>query len=100
VEITSDSLAFRFLELFSKLLNVFPRRLPIGIAGIAVKLESTSTQHRLKLIASKGNRLVVIIGARDFEFGRCGHWLCTSLREKKNGWDRFHVDHGLPQSYA
>ena len=74
---TSDSLALRFSELLSKLLNVLPRRLPIGIAGIAMKLERTSAQRRLKLFASKGNRLVVIIWARDFEFGGCGHWYAS-----------------------
>ena len=74
-----------FSESSLKLLNVLLRRLPIGIAGIAVKLERTSAQCRLKLIASEGDRLVVIIGARYVEFGRCGHSLCTSLKEEQHG---------------
>lgn len=34
-------------------------------------------------MASEGDCLAVIIGARDLEFSRCWHSLCTSLREKK-----------------
>ena len=79
MEINFRSARSPFLELPSKLLNVLARRLPIGIAGIAVKLEETGAQRRLKLIASEGNRLVVIVWARDFEFGLSGHSLSISL---------------------
>ena len=78
----SASLALRFFESSSKLLNVLARRLPIGIAGIAVKLERTSAQGRVKLIASEGDRLVVIIGARYVEFGPCGHSMHQLKREE------------------
>jgi hypothetical protein len=80
----SDSarIALRFLELSSKLLHVLPRRLPVGIAGVAMELERTSTQPVLKLLPSESNGLVMIVWACDFEFGCCGHSLPTSLREE------------------
>ena len=33
-----------------------------------MKLESTRTQSHLKLIGSEGDRLVMIVGTRDFKF--------------------------------
>jgi hypothetical protein len=78
----SDWIALRFVELSSKLLNVLPRRLPVGIAGIAMELEATSTQRGLKFVASKGNGLVMIVWTCDFKLGHCGHSLGYSLREK------------------
>ena len=41
-DINSDWIVLRSVEFSSKVLNVLPRRLPVGIAGIAVKLEGTS----------------------------------------------------------
>jgi hypothetical protein len=64
------------------MLNVLPRSLPVGIAGIAVKPEETSTQRGLEFIASKGNRLVMVVGTCDFKLGHCGHLLRSSLRER------------------
>jgi hypothetical protein len=80
----SASLALRFFEFSSKLRNVLARRLPIRVAGIAVKSERTSAQHRLKLVASEGDRLAVIIRARDLELCWCSHSLWTGL----NGSER------------
>ena len=65
--ILSASLALRFFEFSSKLRNVLAGRLPIRIAGVAVKSESTSAQLLLKLIASEGDRLAVIIRTRNLE---------------------------------
>ena len=79
----SASLALRFFEFSSKLLNFLARRLPIGIARIAVKLERTSAQRSLKLIAGERDRLVVIIWARDLESRRCGHALLTQLKRRE-----------------
>jgi hypothetical protein len=62
-----------------------------------VKFELTSAQPLLKLIASEGNRLVVIIWARDIEFRCCGHSLSTSLREKNYGSTDFISIWGLHQ---
>jgi hypothetical protein len=76
----SASLALRFFEFFPKLRNVLARRLPIYIAGIAVKSERTSAQLRLKLVASEGDSLAVIIRAHNLEFRSCSHSLWTGLK--------------------
>lgn len=91
-EILSASLSLCFFESPSKLLNVLARSLPIRITRIAVKLERTGAQRRLKIVASERDRLIVIIWARDLEFHRCRYPLCTSLKDEKYGRDRFHVD--------
>jgi hypothetical protein len=80
VEILSASLALRPFEFSSKLRNILARRLPIRIAGIAVKSESASAQLLLKLVASEGDRLAVIIRARDLELCWRSHSLWTSLK--------------------
>ena len=79
----SASLTLRFVGSSSKPLNFLARRLPIGIARIAVKLERTSAQRSLKLIAGERDRLVVIIWARDLESGRSGHSLLTQLKRRE-----------------
>ena len=71
------------------MLNVLPRRLPVPIAGVAMKLEATSTQPDLKFVASEGNGLVMIVWTCDVELGLCGHSLCTSLKRNLDamaGW--------------
>jgi hypothetical protein len=52
----------------------------MSLPGIAVKSESASAQLFLKLVASEGDRLAVIIRARDLERRWCSHSLWTSLK--------------------
>lgn len=68
-------LAVRFSEFSSKVRNVLPGRLPIRVARIAVKSKMAGAELRLKLGRREGDRLAVIIRARDLEFGWCSHTL-------------------------
>jgi hypothetical protein len=60
-------------ELPSKLRNVFMRRRPIRVAGIAMKYQAAGFQLGFKFLPAERNRLVVVVRTYNFEIHAVFH---------------------------
>jgi hypothetical protein len=60
-------------ELLSETDNIFVRRRPVRIAGIAVEDQRVRFQLGFELLLAEGNRLVVVVRTYDFKIYAVAH---------------------------